>query len=56
MEELELNKDGMTSLEVAEVTGKEHKNVVRDIRKLLTQGVQELNFEQSFITKMKKEN
>ena len=49
MEELELNKDGMTSLEVAEVTGKEHKNVVRDIRKLLTQGVQELNFEQSFI-------
>ena len=35
----------MTSLEVAEVTGKEHKNVLRDIRNLLEQGVNELNFE-----------
>lgn len=41
----------MTSLEVAELTGKEHKNVLRDIRNLLEQGVQQLNFEPSFIIK-----
>lgn len=39
------NKDGMTSLEIAEVTGKEHKNVMRDIRNILEQGVNQLNFE-----------
>ena len=41
------NKDGMTSLEIAEVTGKEHKNVMRDIRNILSQGVSQLNFELS---------
>lgn len=39
----------MSSIEIAELTGKEHKNVMRDIRTLLEQGVQELNFEPSFI-------
>lgn len=39
------NKDGMTSLEIAEVTEREHKNVLRDIRNLLEQGVNQLNFE-----------
>lgn len=41
------NKEGMTSLEIAEVTGKEHKNVMRDIRNILSQGVSQLNFELS---------
>ncbi len=40
-----VNKDRMTSLEIAEVTGKEHKNVMRDIRNILEQGVNQLNFE-----------
>lgn len=35
----------MTSLDVAEITGKEHKNVVRDIRRILEQGANQLNFE-----------
>lgn len=35
----------LTSLDIAEVTGKEHKNVLRDIRNLLDQGVDQLNFE-----------
>ena len=39
------NKDGMTSLEIAEVTGRSHKNVLRDIRNLLEQGINQLNFE-----------
>ena len=42
-----VNKETMTSLEIAEVTGKEHKNVMRDIRNILSQGVSELNFELS---------
>lgn len=45
MEELIIKQKGMTSLEIAEVTGKEHKNVIRDIRSLLDKGVNELNFE-----------
>lgn len=51
MEETEImltpsaNNDGMTSLEIAEVTGKEHKNIMRDIRSVLEQGVNQLNFE-----------
>lgn len=36
---------GMTSLEIAEVTGKEHFNVMRDIRNILEQGVSQINFE-----------
>ena len=34
----------ISSLEVAELTGKEHKNIIRDIRNLLDQGVAGLNF------------
>ena len=37
----------MTSLQIAEVTGKEHYNVMRDIRNILGQGVSQLNFELS---------
>ena len=39
------NKDGMTSLEVSEVTGRSHANVLRDIRNILEQGVNKINFE-----------
>lgn len=39
------NKDGMTSLEVSEVTGRPHANVLRDIRNILEQGVNKINFE-----------
>ena len=35
---------GMTSVEIAEVTGKSHAHVMRDIRNLLDQGVSESNF------------
>lgn len=34
----------MTSLEIAEVTGKQHAHIMRDIRKLLSQGVTASNF------------
>lgn len=40
----------MSSLEIANVTGKEHRNVVRDIDNLLSQGVDVLNFEQTSYT------
>lgn len=43
MEEID-RKETMTSLEIAEVTGKEHKHVMRDIRVLLMQGVSGSNF------------
>lgn len=36
--------EGLTSLEIAEVTGKQHAHVMRDIRSLLSQGVSESNF------------
>lgn len=39
----------MTSMEVAEITGKGHKHVMRDIRVLLEQGVHESNFGLTFI-------
>lgn len=45
LEVLTGHKETMTSLEIAEVTGKEHKNVMRDIRSILEQGVNQLNFE-----------
>ncbi len=35
----------MSSLQIAELTGKRHANVMRDISNLLEQGVNELNFE-----------
>ena len=38
---------GMTSLQIAEVTGKQHKNVMRDIKNILKNGASELNFELS---------
>ena len=38
------HQQGMTSLQVSEATGKNHKEVLRDIRVLLKQGVAERNF------------
>ena len=38
------DKEFMTSLEIAELTGKLHKHVMRDIRNILKQGVSETNF------------
>ena len=37
-------KDGMTSQEIAEITGKRHDSILRDIRNLLSQGVNAHNF------------
>lgn len=47
MKDLALIKETMSSVEIAEITGKEHYNVIRDIRTLLEQGVAALNFEAS---------
>lgn len=38
-------KSTMSSLQIAELTGKRHANVMRDIANLLEQGVAQLNFE-----------
>ena len=35
---------GMSSLQIAEVTGKNHAHIMRDIRNLLEKGVSESNF------------
>ena len=40
-------KETMTSVEIAEITGKEHKNVLVDIDNLLEKGVSRLNFQLS---------
>ena len=42
--ELIPNQKGMTSLEIAEITGKRHDAILRDIRNLLKQGVSHHNF------------
>lgn len=38
------DKEFMTSFEIAELTGKKHKHVMRDIRGLLNQGVCKSNY------------
>ncbi|MGL5980853.1 MAG: Rha family transcriptional regulator, partial [Phocaeicola sp.] len=44
MKELMTIKETMSSLQIAEVTGKQHAHIMRDIRNLLFQGVAESNF------------
>lgn len=39
-----VRNSGMTSLEIANVTGKNHRDVMRDIRNLLDKGVSQRNF------------
>lgn len=39
-------KETMCSTEIAELTGRRHDNIIRDIRGLLSQGVAVLNFEE----------
>lgn len=50
MEELVPNQKGMTSLQIAEVTGKRHDAILRDIRNLLKQGVAVHNFVETSYT------
>lgn len=53
MNDLILSKQTMSSIEISELTGKEHKHVMRDIRVLLDQGVHQSNFGLMFrITKL----
>lgn len=43
--ELIINKGTMSSIEISELTGRPHANVMRDIKNLLKQGVSEINFD-----------
>ena len=45
-----VRKETMTSLEIAEVTGKRHDSVLRDIRNLLLQGIDAHNFVEASYT------
>ena len=47
MKEL-VSRETITSVEVAELTGKRHSDVMRDIRGLLKQGVGQRNFAESY--------
>lgn len=48
MTELVTKNEIMTSLQIAEITGKEHRNITRDIDALIEQGLDVLNFEQTY--------
>lgn len=45
-----IKKETMTSLEIAEVTGKRHDSVLRDIRNIILQGVDAHNFVETSYT------
>ena len=45
-----IKKETMTSLEIAEVTGKRHDSILRDIRNILSQGVDAHNFVETYYT------
>ena len=45
-----IKKETMTSLEIAEVTGKRHDSVLRDIRNIISQGVESHNFVETSYT------
>lgn len=50
MADLIIKKETMTSLEIAEVTGKRHDSILRDIRNILSQGVGAHNFVETYYT------
>lgn len=56
MNELNLNKATMSSLEIAELTGKLHKNVLRDIENVLNEvGIGALKYEASYLSSQNKQ-
>lgn len=50
MTDLIIKKETMTSLEIAEVAGKRHDSILRDIRNILSQGVDAHNFVETSYT------
>lgn len=53
---LSVQKDVISSVEIAEITGKEHRNVMRDIRKQFEElGIGALRFEQTYLDAQNKE-